>query len=103
MYAGSHIPDVRNGSYKLQTIFELTFVYMRKHALKTSPRFTAPGENFKLEFVVLQHFECEFLNVQPCCLDVVVHMSNCLFWRHIPQEIRSKSGGSDSNVQLYYP
>ena len=36
-------------------------------------------------FVVLKHFGFESLNVQPsCCLDVVVYMVNCVFWRHIP-------------------
>ena len=41
------------------------------------------------------------MNVQPsCCLDVVVYMLNCVFWRHILLEIEFKSRvdmGSDSN------
>ena len=61
-------------------IFELTFIYDGKSALKTSLRFTAPGESFAVEFVVIKHFGCESLNVQPsCCLDVVdvvVYMLN---------------------------
>ena len=32
------------------------------------------------------------MNVQPsCCLDVVVYMLNCVFWRHILVEIEFKS------------
>ena len=32
------------------------------------------------------------MNVQPsCCLDVVVYMLNCVFWRHILLEIEFKS------------
>ena len=32
------------------------------------------------------------INVQPsCCLDVVVYMLNCVFWRHILLEIEFKS------------
>ena len=43
--------------------------------------FTAPRESFAVEFVVVKHFGCESLNVQPsCCLDVVVYMLNCVFW-----------------------
>ena len=44
----------------------------------------------------------ESLNVQPCCLDVVVYMVNCVFWRHIPLEIEFKSRGSDY-AQRYHP
>ena len=44
-----------------------------------------------------------------CCLDVVVYMLNCVFWRHILLEIEFKSRvdmGSDSNrytAQRYHP
>ena len=70
----------------------------------TSPRFTVPGESFAVEFVVIKHFGCESLHVQPSgCLDVVVYMLNCVFWRHIPLEIQFKSRGSDSNAQRYHP
>ena len=70
----------------------------------TSPRFTVLGESFAVEFVVIKHFGCESLHVQPsCCLDVVVYMLNCVFWRHIPLEIEFKSRGSDSNAQRYHP
>ena len=62
------------------------------------------------KFVVIKHFRWESLNVQPsCCLDVVVCMLNCVFWRHIPLEIEFKSRvdmGSDSNrytAQRYHP
>ena len=65
--------------------------------------FTVPGESFAVEFVVIKHFGCESLHVQPCCLDVVVYMLNCVFWRHIPLEIEFKSRGSDSNAQRYHP
>ena len=45
------------------------------------------------------------MNVQPsCCLDVVVYMLNCVFWRHILLEIEFKSRvdmGSDSHGILY--
>ena len=65
--------------------------------------FTAPGESIAVEFVVLKHFGCESLNVQPsCCLDVVVYMVNCVFWRHIPLEIEFKSRSSD-HAQRYHP
>ena len=51
----------------------------------------------------LKHFGCKSLNVQPsCCLDVVVYMVNCVFWRHIPLEIEFKSRGSDY-AQRYHP
>ena len=71
---------------------------------RTSPRFTAPGESFAVKFVVIKHFGCESLNVQPsCCLDVAVYMLNCVIWRHIPLEYESKSRGSDSNAQRYHP
>ena len=44
--------------------------------------FIAPGESFAVEFIVIKHFGCESLNVQSsCCLDVVVYMFNCVFWR----------------------
>ena len=50
------------------------------------------------------------MNVQPSsCLDVVVYMLNCVFWRHILLEMEFKSRvdmGSDSNrysVQRYSP
>ena len=50
------------------------------------------------------NFGCESLHVQlSCCLDVVVYMLNCVFWRHIPLEIEFKSRGSDSNAQRYHP
>ena len=52
--------------------------------------FTAPRESFAVEFVVMKHFGCESSNVQPCCLDVVVYMLNCVFWWHIPLEIEFK-------------
>ena len=53
--------------------------------------FTAPRESFAVEFVVMKHFGWESSNVQPsCCLDVVVYMLNCVFWRHIPLEIEFK-------------
>ena len=42
------------------------------------------------------------MNVQPsCCLDVVVYMLNCVFWRHILLEIEFKSSvdmGSESQI-----
>ena len=44
-----------------------------------------------------------------CCLDVVVYMLNCVFWRHILLEIEFKSRvdmGSESNrctAQRYSP
>ena len=39
----------------------------------------------------MKHFGWESSNVQPsCCLDVVVYMLNCVFWRHIPLEIEFK-------------
>ena len=48
--------------------------------------------------------ECESLHVQPsCCVNVVVYMLNCVFWRHIPLEIEFKSRSSDSNAQRYHP
>ena len=54
--------------------------------------FTVPGKSLAAEFVVIKHFGCESLHVQPfCCLDVVVYMLNCVFWRHIPLEIEFKS------------
>ena len=60
--------------------------------------FTVPGESFAVEFVVIKHFGCESLNVQPfCCLDVVVYMLICVFWRHIPLEIELQSRGLDMN------
>ena len=62
------------------------------------------------KFVVIKHFGWESLNVKPsCCLDVVVYMLNCVFWRHIPLKIEFKSRvdmGSDSNrytAQRYHP
>ena len=62
-----------------------------------------PGESIAVEFVVLKHFGFESLNVQPsCCLDVVLYMVNCVFWRHIPLEIEFKSRGSDY-AQRYHP
>ena len=66
-------------------------------------RVTAPGDSFAVEFVAIKHFGCESLHVQPCCLDVVVYMLNCVFWRHILLEIEFKSRGSDSNAQQYHP
>ena len=42
------------------------------------------------KFVVIKHFGWESLNVQPSsCLDVVVYMLNCVFWRHILLEMDS--------------
>ena len=44
------------------------------------------------------------MNVQPsCCLDVVVYMLNCVFWRHILLEIEFKSRvdmGSESQITI---
>ena len=41
--------------------------------------FTAPGESIAVEFVVIKHFGCESLNVQPsCCLDVVAYINGKL-------------------------
>ena len=44
------------------------------------------------------------MNVQPsCCLDVVVYMLNCVFWRHILLEIEFKSRvdmGSESQIAI---
>ena len=46
------------------------------------------------------------MNVQPsCCLDVVVYMLNCVFWRHILLEIEFKSRvdmGSESQIAFGY-
>ena len=59
---------------------------------RDSPRLAI--ESLAMEFVVIKHFGCEFLNVQPsCCLDAVVSMLNCVFWRHILLETESKSRG----------
>ena len=88
---------------RIKTVFELTFVYDTFKTC-TSPRFTAPGESIAVEFVIIKYFGCESLNVQPsCCLDVVVYMVNCVFWRHFPLEIEFKSRGSDSYAQRYHP
>ena len=72
--------------------------------------FMATASRWNLsKFVVIKHFGWESLNVQPCCLDVVLYMLNCVFWRHIPLEIEYKSRvdmGSDSNrytAQRYNP
>ena len=67
--------------------------------------YITPGESIAVEFVVIKHFGCESLNVQPscaCCLDVVVYMLNCVFWRHISLEIEFKSRGSDY-AQRHHP
>ena len=46
------------------------------------------------------------MNVQPSrCLDVVVYMLNCVFWRHILLEIEFKSRvdmGSESQIAFGY-
>ena len=100
---------------KSQTPFELTFdfVYhgnmLSKHHRDSPPLAKASRWNLS-KFVVVKHFGWESLNVQPsCCLDVVVYMLNCVFWRHILLEIEFKSlvdMGSDSNrytAQRYSP
>ena len=89
------------------------FVYhgnmLSKHHRDSPPLAKASRWNLS-KFVVIKHFRRESLNVQPsCCLDVVVYMLNCVFWRHILLEIEFKSRvdmGSDSNrytVQRYSP
>ena len=82
---------------------------LSKHHRDSLPLAKASRWNLS-KFVVIKHFGCESLNVQPsCCLDVVVYMLNCVFWRHILLEIEFKSRvnmGSDSNrhtVQRYSP
>ena len=82
---------------------------LSKHHRDSPPLAKASRCNLS-KFVVIKHFGCESLNVQPsCCLDVVVYMLNCVFWRHILLEIEFKSRvdmGSDSNrysVQRYSP
>ena len=95
--------------------FELTFdfVYhgnmLSKHHRDSPPLAKASRWNLS-KFVVIKHFGWESLNVQPSsCLDVVVYMLNCVFWRHILLEMEFKSRvdmGSDSNrysVQRYSP
>ena len=50
------------------------------NTLSNSPRFTAPGESFAVEFVVVKHFAWESLHVEPSCgLDIVEYMSKCMF------------------------
>ena len=50
------------------------------NTLSNSPRFTAPGESFAVEFVVIKHFAWESLRVEPSCgLDIVVYMLKCMF------------------------
>ena len=89
------------------------FVYhgnmLSKHHPDSPPLAKASRWNLS-KFVVIKHFGWESLNVQPsCCLDVVVYMLNCVFWRHILLEIEFKSRvdmGSDSSrytVQRYHP
>ena len=82
---------------------------LSKHHRDSPPDAKASRWNLS-KFVVIKHFGWESLNVQPsCCLDVVVYMLNCVFWRHILLEIEFKSRvdmGSDSNrysVQRYSP
>ena len=82
---------------------------LSKHHRDSPPLTTASRWNLS-KFVVIKHFGWESLNVQPsCCLDVVLYMLNCVFWRHIPLEIEFKSRvdmGSDSNhytAQRYNP
>ena len=82
---------------------------LSKHHRDSPPLAKASRWNLS-KFVVIKHFGWESLNVQPsCCLDVVVYMLNCVFWRHILLEIEFKSRvdmGSDSNrysVQRYSP
>ena len=54
-------------------------------------RYTQTSRGNLSNFVVIKHFGEESLNVQPsCCLDVVVYMLNCVFWRHILLEIELK-------------
>ena len=89
------------------------FVYhgnmLSKHHRDSPPLAKASRWNLS-KFVVIKHFGWESLNVQPSsCLDVVVYMLNCVFWRHILLEMEFKSRvdmGSDSNrysVQRYSP
>ena len=90
--------------------FELTFdfVYhgnmLSKHHRDSPPLATASRWNLS-KFVVIKHFGWE----SSCCLDVLLYMLNCVFWRHITLEIEFKSPvdmGSDSNrytAQRYNP
>ena len=75
---------------------------------------TLSCESFAVEFVKICRYKTFwmriFKRIQPsCCLDVVVYMLNCVFWRHILLEIEFKSRvdmGSDSNwytAQRYSP
>ena len=51
-----------------------------KHALKTSPPFTARRESFAVEFVVIKHFGRKSLRVEPFrFLDVEKYMLKCVF------------------------
>ena len=59
----------------------------QKHALE----FTAPGESFAVEFVVVKHFSWESSHVEPyCVLDIVVYILKCVFCWHIQLEIEFK-------------
>ena len=82
---------------------------LSKHHRDSPPLAKASRWNLS-KFVVIKHFGWESLNVQfSCCLDVVVYVLNCVFWRHIVLEIEFKSRvdmGSESNrysVQRYSP
>ena len=102
-------------SRRIKWSFELTidFVYhgnmLSKYHCDSPPLAKASRWNLS-KFVVIKHFGSESLIVQPsCCLDVVVYMLNCVFWRHILLQIEFKSRvdmGSDSNrytAQRYSP
>ena len=99
---------------QLSSFSEQLFEILRAqsgHAYRDSPPLAKASRWNLSKFVVIKHLGWESLNVQSsCCLDVVVYMLNCVFWRHILLEIEFKSRrvdmGSDSNrytAQRYSP
>ena len=80
----------------------------QKHALETrsqiSPRFSAPGERFAAEFVIMKHFAWEsFLVGLSCSLDIAVYMLKDMFCWHIPPLNAVFKWASTSWCQQYHP
>ena len=55
-----------------------------KHSLEarsqSSPRFTASGESFAVEFVIMKHLAFESLHLGPSCsLDIALYMLKYIF------------------------
>ena len=77
---------------------------LSKHHRDSPPLATASRGNLS-KFVVIEHFGWESMNIQPsCCLNVVLYMLNCVFWRHIQLKIEFKSRVDNQyTAQRYNP